>query len=48
MVSKETVNYRAATGSRSCGNCIMFHSGMCDLVKGKISPEDTCDRWEAK
>lgn len=26
----------------------MFHSGKCDLVKGKIDPDDVCDRWETK
>src|SRR5215469_8235600 len=49
QVSKESVNYRPATGNHKCGNCVMFHqNGTCDLVMGKISPEDTCDRWEAK
>jgi hypothetical protein len=48
-VSKESVNYRPAdTISRSCGTCVMFHHGICDLVLGKISSSDTCDRWEAK
>lgn len=47
-VSKESVNYRPATGDRRCGNCVMFHSGTCDLVKGEINPKDVCDRWEAK
>ena len=50
MVSKETVNYRHDRESaRRCGNCVMFHpDGSCDLVLGKIRPEDVCDRWEAK
>lgn len=49
QVSKESVNYRAATGDHRCGNCVMFHSnGTCDLVMGNISAHDTCDRWEAK
>ena len=61
MVTKESVNYRPATGKQRCGNCVMFHrdkappqtdiylySGRCDLVKGFINAEDTCDKWEAK
>ncbi len=49
MVSKEAVDYRLARGKRHCGNCVMFHAnGTCDLVKGLISPEDVCDKWEAK
>lgn len=48
MVSKETVNYRPADGWRSCMTCIMYHHGRCDLVTGRIYPEDVCDRWERK
>jgi SPP1 gp7 family putative phage head morphogenesis protein len=48
-LSKDSVNYRHATGNRKCGNCVMFHpGGTCDLVMGHIKPGDTCDRWEAK
>lgn len=50
MVSKESVHYREGTPARHCGNCVMFHPGSnsCDLVKGMIKSEDTCDDWEAK
>jgi hypothetical protein len=48
QVSKESVNYRSGTGKEHCGNCIMYHNHRCDLVEGDISPDDTCDRWEAK
>lgn len=47
-VSKASVNYRPADSTRRCGTCIMFHDGKCDLVKGKIDPDDMCDRWETK
>lgn len=54
-VSKESVNYRHATGAHHCGNCVMFRlnppdfeSGACTLVKGIIEEDDVCDRWEAK
>jgi 8-oxo-dGTP pyrophosphatase MutT (NUDIX family) len=48
-VSKESVNYRAATDSRHCGNCVMFRpDGTCDLVAGRIDPLDVCDRWETR
>lgn len=48
MVSKTSVNYRPSTGVRDCANCVMFHGGTCDLVKGEIKPRDICDRWEPK
>lgn len=49
MVSKESVDYRAGTFARHCGNCVMYHeNGTCDLVKGRILPGDVCDEWEAK
>ena len=44
-VSKASVNYRKATGSRHCGNCAMFHSGSCDLVEGVIDADDVCKKW---
>ena len=48
VLSKDSVNYRPATGSRHCGNCVMFHDGSCDLVGGEIQADDVCDRWEGK
>lgn len=49
-VSKESVGYRpAADPARSCGTCVMFRpGGTCDLVRGSISADATCDRWEAR
>lgn len=44
-VSKESVNYRPASGKQRCGNCVMFRPGSCTLVEGKIEAGDTCDRW---
>jgi SPP1 gp7 family putative phage head morphogenesis protein len=49
-VTKESVHYRAATlPGRACKTCVMFRgngpAGTCDLVKGTILPDDTCDRW---
>lgn len=48
-IAKATANYRdAARGAaRRCDNCVMFHpvKGTCDLVKGRIRPAATCDRW---
>lgn len=50
MVSKESVNYRAAdSAARSCGTCVMFKEPHgCTLVKGTIFKDDVCDEWEAK
>jgi hypothetical protein len=49
MVSKASVNYREGSPARNCGNCVMFHpDGTCDLVTGRISAMDVCDKWEAK
>lgn len=47
-VSKESVHYGSGTPFRNCGNCVMYNSGTCDLVLGKIMPGDVCDRWEAE
>lgn len=48
-VSKAYVHYRkSAWGSpKRCGSCAMFHrqSATCDLVEGKISSIDVCDKW---
>ena len=47
-MTKESANYHLATGERTCGNCVMFHHGTCDLVVGEIRAADTCDYWAAK
>lgn len=49
-VSKTSVNYREAAGSKRCGNCGMFHAkeNRCDLVLGSIHKDDTCDEWVKK
>jgi 8-oxo-dGTP pyrophosphatase MutT (NUDIX family) len=47
-LGKQEVGYRAASGPRRCGNCVMFLAGPghCTLVRGEIRQDDTCDRWE--
>lgn len=46
-LSKPAVAYRPAVNPAvCCGTCVMFHDGDCDLVKGRISPDAVCDRWE--
>lgn len=47
-VSKQSVRYREGTITKHCGNCVMFHSGRCDLVVGQIRADMRCDKWEAK
>lgn len=46
---KAAVAYRpSADPAVRCGTCVMFHDGRCDLVKGRISPDSVCDRWEPR
>ena len=48
---KDEVDYREATGmTRSCVHCSMFLPRLraCTWVVGAISPDDVCDKWEAK
>lgn len=47
-VSKTSVNYRHSFGKEKCGNCVMFRSGECTLVAGKINEDCVCDKWAAK
>ena len=46
-VSKSSVNYRKASGTKECGNCDMYHPRHteCDLVAGVINSYMVCDRW---
>lgn len=48
MLDKPEVLYRRAhaDGPR-CATCAMFHARKlaCDLVKGRIRPDDVCTRW---
>lgn len=53
-LSKEDVGYRNGTLAHHCGNCSMyrvrppdFETGACTLVKGIISADMVCDRWDA-
>lgn len=46
--SKESVHYRKGTLDQHCGNCRKFiPPDGCVGVRGKISPDDACDRWAA-
>lgn len=46
-VTKESVDYRRSESSERCGNCAMFDAGTgsCDVVLGRIDPQDVCQRW---
>lgn len=47
--SKPQVDYRPAESpDRSCVTCLHFNPERegCRIVKGHISPEDTCDVWK--
>lgn len=52
-LSKPSVNYRPAQGTRRCATCSMFRKGngekgTCTLVRGAIDPHDVCNEWESK
>lgn len=47
MITKEQAQYQIALGPEQCANCVMFHSGICDLVLGLIEPYTVCRYWEA-
>jgi len=50
-LAKASVRYRlsAAGSPRKCGRCVMFRRpASCTLVAGRIRPQDTCDRFEAR
>lgn len=46
MIDKASAGYKLSIGPNQCGNCIMFHSGSCDLVLGLIESYAVCDYWE--
>lgn len=46
---KEDVNYRYASDpKRSCGECVHFRSGACEIVSGLIRSVDTCDKFQGQ
>lgn len=46
--TKAEANYRQADGEQKCGNCSHYAKSKCDIVSGNISPNFTCDHYEAK
>lgn len=43
---KDSVNYRH---HEKCGTCNYFyHPNVCEIVKGNISTDAVCDKWEIK
>lgn len=47
QANKIEVNYRPGEGMQVCANCMHFLDGTCEIVKGPIRPQDTCDAYEA-
>lgn len=48
-VSKLSVHYRASSGEKRCGNCVMFEEpNCCTLVSGPIDKRAVCDKWQGK
>ena len=46
ILNKEEVNYRQ---HEKCNTCNYFYyPNMCEIVKGNISQDAVCDRWEIK
>jgi High potential iron-sulfur protein len=50
-VSKTSVDYKAATTHKHCGNCSMYRKvtgleGRCTLVAGTIRTDFVCNEWE--
>ncbi len=52
MYTKHQAGYRETDGPRTCDRCSMYidvgRTGQCEVVRGTIFPEDTCDLWEPK
>lgn len=46
--TRKKVNFRKATGNKSCGNCIMRHGNKCDILLGTVEKIDLCDKWAKK
>ena len=43
-VPKESVSYRQ---HEKCNTCMHFYSpNSCEVVKGNVSPDAVCNRWE--
>jgi len=43
-LNKEDVNYRQFERCKSCN--YFYYPGSCEIVKGNISPDAVCDKWE--
>jgi hypothetical protein len=52
MYTKVQAGYRQTIGARTCDRCRYYvdagRTGQCDIVRGVIFPEDTCDLWEGE
>jgi len=47
-MSKKEASYTKKAEDDFCGDCSMFRSGACTLVKGTINPRGSCDYFEPK
>ena len=45
-MDKETANYRHHERCSTC--CHFYPPNSCESIKGNISPEAVCNRWEIK
>ena len=45
---KSAVNYQPQSGTKKCKTCSFWLGGQCSQVKGKISPDGTCDLHQKK
>ncbi len=50
MYTKRQAGYGETDGSRTCDRCRYYidvgRTGQCEIVRGTIFPEDTCDLWQ--
>jgi hypothetical protein len=48
LMTKAEADYTTGDGKQTCGSCLHYGAGSCNLVAGGISPEMVCDYWESE
>ena len=50
MYDKSEVQFEhPAKGPHHCSQCVHYYGhGMCEIVKGKVEPQDWCKKFESK
>lgn len=47
-VTKNQVGYQSRSATRQCQDCSHYENGRCDVVRGRVARQGTCDRWAEK